>query len=90
MGALNPANSEAPPHIVVTWPSDRAKQLGTRSARSVDDGKTFSSSVSVGDPAVQGSEVQAVAIGADQRTRAVWVDQRRERGTPHHANACDD
>jgi hypothetical protein len=91
MAAADPGGADAVPSIVVVWPSDRAKQLGMRSARSVDGGKTFSASVSVGDPDVPGERgFQAVTVGADQRMHAVWLDQRRDPETPHHANAGDD
>jgi hypothetical protein len=79
------------PEILVTWPSQRNKRLGLRSARSLDRGRTFSPSVSTGDVAIEGERgFQAVTVGRDHVARAVWLDQRRDPGTPHHANAGGD
>jgi Cu/Ag efflux protein CusF len=90
--AMGPAPSpNAPPEIVVTWPSDRAKHLGLRSAHSVDGGRTFLPSISIGDVAIAGERgFQSVALGQDHVVRAAWLDQRRDPGTPHHANAGED
>ena len=79
------------PEILVTWPSQRQKHLGLRSARSLDGGRTFSASVSTGDVAIEGERgFQAVTFGSDHVARAVWLDQRRDPGTPPHANAGGD
>jgi hypothetical protein len=79
------------PDIVVTWPSDRAKRLGLRSAHSVDGGRTFLASTSVGDEATVGERgFQSVMVGADRVVRAAWLDGRHDPGTPHHANAGGD
>jgi hypothetical protein len=90
--AIAPATSAAAaPEIIVTWPSDRAKQLGLRSARSLDGGRTFLASTSVGDEATVGERgFQSVTVGADQVIRAVWLDQRRDSGTPPHKNVEGD
>jgi len=89
MGESSP--SEGPPEIVVTWPSSRAKHLGLRSARSVDGGRTFAPSVSIGDLAVDGERgFQSVTVGRDRVVRAAWLDGRRDPGTPHHTNAGGD
>ena len=85
------ANATTPPEIVVTWPSDRAKHLGLRSSRSLDGGRTFLPSVSIGDEAVVGERgFQSVTVGADHIVRAAWLDQRRDPGTPPHKNVEGD
>lgn len=79
------------PEIVVTWPSDRTKHLGLRSARSLDGGRTFQPSTSVGDEAIAGERgFQSVTVGPDRIVHAAWLDGRRDPGTPHHANAGND
>lgn len=89
--AMGGATSTAPPEIVVTWPSNRAKHLGLRSAHSVDGGRTFLPSTSLGDMAVDGERgFQSVAVDRDHVVRAVWLDGRRDPGTAHHANAGED
>jgi hypothetical protein len=75
------------PEIVVTWPSDRATHLGLRSARSLDGGRTFLASMSIGDEHVVGERgFQSVTVGQDRIARAAWLDQRRDPGTPAHKN----
>ncbi|HUK34166.1 MAG TPA: hypothetical protein VLV86_09665, partial [Vicinamibacterales bacterium] len=75
----------------VTWPSDRSKRLGLRSALSIDGGRTFATSVSIGDETVVGERgFQSIAIDRDGVARAAWLDQRRDPGTPRHANAGED
>jgi hypothetical protein len=69
MAAVDPAIADAVPSIVVVWPSDRAKQLGMRSARSMDGGKTIPASMSVGDPAAWGSEASRRSPSAPIRER---------------------
>jgi Cu/Ag efflux protein CusF len=90
--AIAPAAEAArPPEIVVTWPSDRAKHLGLRSSRSLDGGRTFLPSASVGDEHIAGERgFQSVTIGADHVVRAAWLDQRRDPGTPAHNNVEGD
>jgi hypothetical protein len=91
MARLQGAESNSAPAIVVTWPSDRRKHLGLRSAQSVDGGRTFSSSVSIGDESIEGERgFQSVTTGSDGMARTAWLDQRRDPGTPHHANADND
>ena len=83
--------STAPPTILVTWPSDRAKHLGLRSARSLDGGRTFLPSTSIGDETITGERgFQSVTVGADRIARAAWLDGRRDPGTPPHTNAGGD
>ena len=83
--------ASAPPEIMVTWPSDRAKHLGLRSARSFDGGRTFLPSTSIGDEAIVGERgFQSVAVGADHLVRAAWLDQRRDPGTSAHKNVEGD
>ena len=79
------------PEIVVTWPSDRTKHLGLRSARSLDGGRTFLPSTSVGDEAIAAERgFQSVTVGPDRVVHAAWLDGRRDPGTPLHANAGND
>jgi hypothetical protein len=85
------SESTAPPTIIVTWPSDRAKHLGLRSARSVDGGRTFLPSTSIGDETIAGERgFQSVTVGADRVARAAWLDGRRDPGTPPHTNTGGD
>jgi Cu/Ag efflux protein CusF len=85
------SESTAPPTIVVTWPSDRAKHLGLRSARSLDGGRTFLSSTSIGDETIGGERgFQSVTVGPDRVARAAWLDGRRDPGTPPHTNPGGD
>ena len=85
------ANETTPPEIVVTWPSDRAKHLGLRSSRSLDGGRTFLPSVSIGDEAIVGERgFQSVTVGPDHIVHAAWLDQRRDPGTPLHKNVEGD
>jgi hypothetical protein len=79
------------PEIVVTWPSDRATHLGLRSARSLDGGRTFLASMSIGDEHVVGERgFQSVTVGQDRIARAAWLDQRRDPGTPARKNVEGD
>jgi len=85
------SESTAPPTIIVTWPSDRGKHLGLRSARSVDGGRTFLPSTSIGDETIAAERgFQSVTVGADRVARAAWLDGRRDPGTPPHTNAGGD
>jgi Cu/Ag efflux protein CusF len=85
------SDQTAPPTIIVTWPSDRVKHLGLRSARSLDGGRTFLQSASIGDEAIAGERgFQSVTIAADHVVRAAWLDGRRDPGTPTHANVPGD
>jgi Cu/Ag efflux protein CusF len=92
--AIAPATesaSTAPPTIIVTWPSDRARHVGLRSARSVDGGRTFLPSTSIGDETIAGERgFQSVTVGADRVARAAWLDGRRDPGTPPHTNVGGD
>jgi len=86
-----PTSGTTPPEIIVTWPSERTKHLGLRSARSLDGGRTFLPSVSIGDEAIVGERgFQSVTVGVDHVVRAVWLDQRRDPGTPPHKNVEGD
>jgi hypothetical protein len=88
---LAAAARTAPPEIIVTWPSERAKHIGLRSASSFDGGRTFQRSVAIGKEGITGERgFQAVAVGTDRIVRAVWLDGRRDPGTPPHANAGAD
>ncbi|HWW86241.1 MAG TPA: hypothetical protein VNZ26_21750, partial [Vicinamibacterales bacterium] len=83
--------STAPPTIIVTWPSDRAKHPGLRSARSLDGGRTFLPSASIGDEAIACERgFQSVTMAADHVARAAWLDGRRDPGTATHANVPGD
>ncbi len=89
--AIAPATDAGPPEIVVAWPSSREKHLGLRSARSLDGGRTFLPSTSIGDEAIVGERgFQSVTVGADHVARAAWLDQRRDPGTPTHKNVEGD
>ena len=84
------ADAATPPEIVVTWPSDRAKLSGCgRRVRSTAAGH-FSLPRSIGDETVVGERgFQSVTVGADRIVHAVWLDQRRDPGTPPHKNVDD-
>jgi len=89
--AVAPSDDATPPEIVVTWPSSRGKHLGLRSARSLDGGRTFLPSASLGDEAIVGERgFQSVTVGADHVVRAAWLDQRRDPDTPAHKNVEGD
>jgi hypothetical protein len=65
------------PETVVIWPSDRTKHLGLRSARSLDGGRTFFPSTSVGDEAIAAERgFQSVTVGPDRVVHAAWLDGR--------------
>jgi hypothetical protein len=91
--AVGPTTGSEPsaPTIVVTWPSDRAKHLGLRSSRSVDGGRSFRPSTSIGDETITAERgFQSVTVGGDHLARAAWLDGRRDPGTPPHTNVGGD
>jgi Cu/Ag efflux protein CusF len=91
IGPATGSDSTVPPTIIVTWPSDRAKRLGLRSARSVDGGRTFQPSTSIGDETITAERgFQSVTVGGDRVARAAWLDGRRDPGAPAHTNVGGD
>ncbi len=79
------------PRIFVTWSCGKTSKFRLRSALSIDGGKSFSPSISVGDSKIDGVRgFQALTVGSQSVVRASWLDSRRDPGTPPHANSGHD
>jgi hypothetical protein len=84
------SNAEQPPRVAVSdaaitviWPSRRDGSSAIRLARSADSGRTFSSAVTIHDPALKGARGwEGIALGRDGAVHATWLDGRHAEPVP--------
>jgi hypothetical protein len=88
--ALAAARGNAPPDIAVVW-NARGESTQVKVARSRDGGKTFTAPVALQSPTAAGDRGwPAVALDAQARVHAIWLDHRGmaakpAAATPAHA-----